>query len=249
MLAFASAPLPGAMILLYDGSGLPSSQPWLSFASDGILSGGAAQQTTTVDGVRLQTDSVVKAGYSNFSPFSVLKNPLFPTLNRNNGFELSFSLAIASENHVSNDRAGFSVILLGSDAKGIELGFWGNEIWAQASSPLFQHAEGVAVDTSTRRNYRLQILDNTYGLFDGASSLLSGAVRDYSAFGSPYTLSNFLFLGDDTTSGAADISLGSVALQSDLSVVPEPSSLVLVSAGLWLGLFRVARSSRIRFPA
>lgn len=28
-------------------------------------------------------------------------------------------------------RAGYSVILLGHDAKGIELGFWTNEIWAQ----------------------------------------------------------------------------------------------------------------------
>jgi len=221
----------GEFVLLYDGTGLPASQPWLGFA--GL--GGFAQQTSVADGVRLQTDLPASAGYSNYLLPSVLKNAAFPTLNSNLGFELTFSLAVTAENHISNDRAGFSAIILGSDRKGIELGFWTNEIWAQASTPLFRHAEGVSIDTTVRRDYRIQILNNSYTLFDAANVLLTGSTRNYTAFNSfPYTQSNFLFLGDDTSSGAADIALGKVALQSDLTAVPEPTSIALLSCAFLL---------------
>ena len=72
--------------------------------------------------------------------------------------------------------------------------------------------------------------------------LLTGSVRDYTAFNSfPYTQSNFMFLGDDTTSGAADITLGKVTIQSDLSAVPEPASLALLSCALLLGALRIRK--------
>ncbi|MEQ1826985.1 MAG: hypothetical protein ABL921_13605 [Pirellula sp.] len=224
-------------ITLYDGAGLPANQSWLAYTSIG----GAATQSSVAGGVRLQTDLQSQSGYSNYTILSTLKNAAFPTLNRSVGFELSFSLAIASESHSNNDRAGFSTILLGSDRRGIELGFWNNEIWAQSSSPLFQHAEGVAVNTSVVRNYRLQILNDVYTLMDGNNLLLSGAVRDYTAFngapgGVPYSLANYAFLGDDTTSGAADITLGMVTLQSNLSAVPEPASLSLLLAAVFVML-------------
>ncbi len=228
----------GDLIVLYDGSGLPATQPWFGFAA----LGGAAQQSSVVDGVRLQTDLPVSAGYSNYVFPNIPKNASFPSLNSSLGFELAFSLAVTAENHLSNDRAGFSAIILGSDKKGIELGFWTNEIWAQASSPLFQHAEGVAINTTVRRDYRIRILKNSYTLFAGSDSLLTGTTRDYTAFTSfPYTQSNFVFLGDDTSSGAADITLGTVTLQSNLSSVPEPTSIALLSFALLVGLaFRVA---------
>jgi PEP-CTERM motif len=180
--------------------------------------------------------------------FSTFKNGAFPALNRNVGVELNFSLIIPSESHSNNNRAGFSAILLGSDQKGIELGFWTNEIWAQSSSPLFQHAEGVAIDTSISRNYRLQILNDAYTLVEGSNSLLSGNVRNYSSFGAPYSLSSFLFLGDDTSSGSADITLGAVSLQSDLSVVPEPSSILLLAGGIVVAMIRRRRLTVGRVP-
>ena len=221
------------LVLLYDGTGLPSSQAWLGFA--GL--GGVAQQTSVPGGVRLQTDTEVSAGYSNYLLPGLLKNAAFPSLNANVGFELSFSLAVTAESHSSNDRAGFSAIILGSDRKGIELGFWTNEIWAQSSNPLFTHAESVAVNTTLRRDYRLQIVANTYTLFDGSNTLLTGATRDYTAFNSfPYTQANFLFLGDDTSRASADITLGKVALQSNLTAVPEPSSLALLCSTLLMVL-------------
>jgi hypothetical protein len=228
-------------IVLYNGTGLPESQPWLSYADNGLLTGGSASQSTIPAGVRLQSDLAVSAGYSNHN-FLGLKNSAFPTLNRTNGFELSFALAIDSENHTRPDRAGFSVLMLGSDRRGIELGFWTNEIWAQNSSPLFTHGEGIALDTTLQRSYSLRITDDTYSLFAGTTTLLSGSVRDYTAFaGLPYTLPNYLFLGDNTSSGSANIQLGIVTLQSNLTAVPEPSSLCLGSTCLLIGYLATAR--------
>ena len=215
-------------ITLYDGSGLPADQPWLFFAADNAFT-----QTANAGGVRLATSTATKAGYSNHIPLVGFKNSAFPSLDRTNGFELAFQLSIVAETHANNDRAGFSVILLGSDKRGIELGFWGNEIWAQQSSPIFTHGEGATTTTSGLRNYRVQIVNDTYALLDDSGTLLSGAVRDYTQFGGiPYTLANYVFLGDDTTSAAADIRLGPVTLQSNLSAVPEPTSFLLMAAAL-----------------
>ena len=215
-------------ITLYDGSGLPADQPWLFFAADNAFT-----QTATASGVRLATNTATKAGYSNHIPLLGFKNSAFPSLDRTNGFELAFQLSIVAETHANNDRAGFSVILLGSDKRGIELGFWGNEIWAQQSSPIFTHGEGATITTSGLRNYRVQIVNDTYVLLDDSGLVLSGAVRDYTQFGGiPYTLANYIFLGDDTSSAAADILLGPVTLQSNLTAVPEPTSFLLLAVAL-----------------
>jgi hypothetical protein len=216
------------LVVLYDGSDLPANQPWLNF---GQLSG-VASQTPVPGGVRLQTDTAARAGLGNYLAPGILKNASFPTLDPNLGFELAFSVTVNAEAHTSNDRAGFSVTLLGSNSRGIELGFWTNEIWAQADNPLFTRAESVAIDTTQRRNYRLQVQGNSYTLFDGNNSLLSGASRDYSN-NVVYRQPNFLFLGDNTQSGSADITLGRVTLQSDLTAVPEPSSLALVCCAVF----------------
>jgi len=52
---------------------------------------------------------------------------------------LSFTVQVVEEYHADSDkdgdgvgdRAGFSVIALSSDAQGIEVGFWKDQIWAQ----------------------------------------------------------------------------------------------------------------------
>jgi len=224
--------LKAELITLFDGNGLPANQPWLSYAS----SGGTATQTGQASGVRLVTDLAASAGYSNYTPLATLKNGNFPSLNRANGFELNFNVAVSSENHSRNDRAGFSITLIGSDVRGIELGFWGNQIWAQEESPLFTHGETVDFDTSVQRDYRLRVQDNSYALFSGGDQLLTGSIRNYTAFGAPpYILPNFLFLGDNTSSAGADVTLGAISLQSNLTAVPEPSSLfLLLAASTWV---------------
>src|SRR5262245_61896813 len=55
----------------------------------------------------------------------------FPLLDRAAGFQVNFSIQMENESHSNNNRAGFSIIVLSNDARGIELAFWENEIWAQ----------------------------------------------------------------------------------------------------------------------
>lgn len=233
-------PTNAAVVSLYSGNGLPSSETWLAYADNALVSGGTANQTIVPGGVTLSTSTAVSAGYSNYFGL-VSKNPLFPTLDRSSGFELQFSAQIHAENHNNMHRSGFSVILLDNQRRGIELGFWADEIWAQSSSPIFTHAEGVAFDTSIQRDYRLTIQDNRYLLSDGSGQLLEGALRDYTAFGNPpYVLPNFLFLGDNTSSASANATIGPILLRTNLAAVPEPASQV------WVGLASIVLATRRR---
>jgi hypothetical protein len=57
--------------------------------------------------------------------------------------------------------------------------------------------------------------------------------------------SNYLFLGDNRTSGSASVLQGPILLESNLSSVPEPSSLFLsgsLIAGFW-SLIRYGRKN------
>ena len=56
----------------------------------------------------------------------------------------------------------------------------------------------------------------------------------------PYTLPNYVFVGDDTGSADADITLGEVILTANIPVaLPVPSGLVLLLGGL-LAMLRFA---------
>ncbi len=242
-----SVQVAAAPVTLFDDTlaSLPGAQPWLLYASDSILGTGVATQSLIPgSGAGLVTDNGVAAGYSNTVPFvNSFKNPAFPVLDRLAGFRLSFELQVLGESHNNNNRAGFSVIALASDGLGIELGFWSNEIWAQAQSPLFTHAEGYAFDTgAAEHSYDLDIAAAGYTLSAGGVTLGSGALRDYSAFGgAPYTLSNYVFLGDNTGSAGADIVLGRVQLETG-TLVPVPPSLLLLLPAV-VGVSRCRRSA------
>jgi len=231
----------GELVTLYDGNGLPASQPWLTFAAD-TLNGWS--QSSVSGGVRLSTDLATRSGYSNYNPLPTptLKNANFPTLRRANGFELSFRSALLLENHSNANRAGYSVILLADDHLGIELGFWQTEIWAQNTD--FTHGEAVSIDTTVARDYRLEVIEDQYRLFEGSNSLLSGTLRTYTNPAIPYGLPNYVFLGDNTTSASATIVQGSIQLRSDLSSVPEPSSILLTSMICLAGILRRVHTKR-----
>ena len=228
----ASTHARAATFTLFDDTAgtLPNTQSWLFY----LPIGGSAAQTVVSTGVSLTTDKLVQAGYSNTFPvFNTLVNPAFPALDRTSGFSLDFELQILSEDHgTREDRAGFSVILLSSDNLGIEIGFWEDEIWEQRGppDPLLTHGDGTNFDTTTSETeYSLQILNFEYSLFANNTPILSGPLRDYSSFGGPpYTLSNYLFIGDDTTSAEANIALGLVQLQT----IPLPGSALLIFSGL-----------------
>ena len=196
---------------LFDGAlgTLPSQQGWLFFAARGLAeeshTGSAAHLVTTVDNGE-------SAGYALVAPVALARDP---------GFNVAFRIRLTAETHARLDRAGFSVIVLAEDRLGIELGFWTNLVFAQSSEPLFTHAEEASFDfTAGFVDLVLRVAGTHYTLFVDRTPLLSGTVHDYSAFtGFPdvYETPNLLFLGDNTTSAAANVEIAAAAL------VPAPA--------------------------
>jgi len=153
--------------------------------------------------------------------------PGFPILDPKVGVQVNFKLQLERETHLNHNRAGFSVIILDQDAKGIELAFWENEIWAQSddrTGGLFTHGERVPFETTTGlKDYQLTVDGDTYTLSANSKPILSGPVRDYSKFDGfpdPYETPNFLFLGDDTTSSQARVRLSFVSISGTEPIQP-----------------------------
>jgi hypothetical protein len=215
-------------VVLYDGAAgtAPESQGWLAYQQ----LGGSPSHVTANGKTTLDTTSAmgIQAGYSNYN-IVVPVNPNFPSLSRTDGFVVSVDMKLLSETHASNDRSGVSLIVLSNDLQGVELAFWNNEVWVQSGSD-FHHAEGAAFNTAVATTrYDVAIHGTGYQVFADGNPILSGNVRNYSAFGLPYTLPNFVFLGDDTTSAQGSFEF------SRLAVVPEPAACVgvgVVAIGL-----------------
>ncbi|GAB1541567.1 hypothetical protein NUACC21_42380 [Scytonema sp. NUACC21] len=149
-------------------------------------------------------------------------------LDRNTGYTLRFQIQLKSESHFGDnngdkldDNAGFNIIALSSDNKGIEIGFWNNEIWAKefdstssGGAKIIHHddVERAMFDTTVLSNYQLTILGDSYHLFANNSLVLKGDLRDYSTMGGNYSLQNHLFLGDSSSSAQADVNIKSILL-------------------------------------
>ena len=213
----------GKTLVLYDAaSGDVPSTSVMSFTDFPpgvalqVFSDGATVVDTTISG----TDTY--AGWV----ASEATTPGFPILDRTVGVRVNFTVQVESEAHANNDRAGFSVIILGNDAKGIELSFWENEIWVKSddgTGGLFKHGEGIAFATNALTEYQVTFMGDTYILISNAEPLLTGPLRDYSAFAGfpdPYEAPNFLFLGDNTTSAQARVRLRFVSVTGMEPVVP-----------------------------
>ncbi|HIK55546.1 MAG TPA: calcium-binding protein [Synechococcales cyanobacterium M55_K2018_004] len=217
--------------VLYDGSlgQTPDQQGWLAYGSSTT----SATQTASSGFTTLNSSIAGRSGYSNYQPTqTTLVNSAFPILDRTNGYNLSVRLRINSETHSRDtngdgliDRAGFSLILLSHDRQGIELGFWPNEVWAQrggTGSLLFTHSptDRALFSTTTMVDYDLLVIGNTYYLSANQTVILHGALQDYTAFNAtgaglpynPYTTPNFLFLGDNTSSGASNSDVARISI-------------------------------------
>jgi len=241
-------PTPGVTTFLFNGAGLPKAQGWidfnqiptpflldrLPFFSTKVT---PVVQTPGAMGVTFKTDEGIVtitdlnqgyAGYSNYTATPVLSSPVtfnsakinsaFPTLDRTAGYSLSFKLAVTSEVSNSN-RAGFSIILNSEDAKGIELGFKSDRIFAQSST--FTEDEKTTFGTNVLTDYKLSVKGDGYELFANNASLLKGSLRTYQFDPktsnpplpvNPYTLPSFLFLGDNTDQGRANVTLGAITI-------------------------------------
>ena len=191
----------------------------------------AASETVEGETVILDTnfngDNTGYAGYTNydivslFPPEVALVNSEFPDLVPDEGFTISFDVAVNSEESVTPNRAGFSVIVVSSDGSGeIELGFAEDRIFAQADG--FVSGEEVAFDTTDEIDYELEIEGSSYRLFADGTQILTGPLRDYDfdpavsepplPF-SPYDLPNFLFFGDNTDQSSATFTLDEIAVE------------------------------------
>jgi len=217
ILTHVSAAAPAAPSVLYDAAqgSLPDAQGFTFLALPSVapaISGGATVLDTS------SSKSIVAGYFSKSTPQLVL--------DRAAGYTVRFTVQVDLEDHSGSDknndgtedRAGFSVIVLSSDKRGIELGFWQDRIWAQeggSGSQLFTQAERAAFNTqSARTPYMLAVHGDTYTLSSNGTAILSGKLRDYTTFNGfpdPYETPNLIFLGDDTRSASAKIQLTYVA--------------------------------------
>ncbi len=209
--ALAAATALAATETLYDAQSgsLPEAQGWTYLTLPAV-----PDSIDTFAKLDTTSSAFVRGGWTRIAS---------PALARADRIQLDFELRVVAESHSSTNRAGFSVILLDHDKRGIELGFWTDHVWAQSDVPLFIHAEDKAFATTTAMAaYSLIIAGNTYTLSADGAPLLSGPVRDYTAFSGNfdvYETPDFLFFGDDTTSGSASMLLKSVHLTG--GVVPK----------------------------
>jgi len=226
--------LAGATVL-YDGASgeLPDHASWgWSYGATGgsaTAGGGFATLDTTAS-------DLFSAGWGRTAPFS---------LDPSTGFTVRFDVRVEAETHNAagadkngdglSDRAGFSVLVLGSDAQGVELGFWQDEVWAQQDDPLFVHspaAERAFLDTTVLTRYDLTMLGGAYELKANGVSVMSGTRKDYAAFAGfpdPYETPDFLFFGDNTTSASGRTSVAWV----EVAPVPEPATCAVLALGIW----------------
>ena len=242
--AACALPAAAATTTLYDPAAgtLPTAQGWT------VLSAGAAA-TQSVNGFAYSLDTT-GAGVGIYGNGRLSPVPLDTAA----GFDIRFTLRVASESHTSTNRAGFTFLMLGSDpTKALELAFWADEVWSQDYVPgnpdRFVHGAGAAVDTTINRVYELSVRDQQFTLKSGPAviivgppltTLFTGSLRNYTAEGAPYTTPNFLFFGDNSTRGAASVQIG----QMTITPVPEPAAAALLLAGLAVLGWRVARSRR-----
>ncbi|OUL33623.1 PEP-CTERM sorting domain-containing protein [Nostoc sp. 106C] len=266
MLLTANRSIAG-VITLYDGSSnvtpdqYNSPSPWLSFTTfryNGstftpfapVGTQSATGGVTTLDSTTSNNDSIY-AGYSNykvssFSPVGISKvNPAFPTLDRNAGYTLSFTMKINTEADTSDathPRAGFSVLVLSSDKQGIEIGFRSSEIFSQANAAfdtIGEQVTGVSSLLSSLNTYDLNVSGNSYTLTNGTTTLLNGLLRDYTAATGinglaslVYNTPNYIFLGDNTTSARASVDIQSINLTTvPYEFSPTAGILALVAGG------------------
>ncbi len=204
---------------------LPSAQGWLYLCLPTGCSGSVTGGVLALDTLGRGTGTQAGLSRSDLA------------LDTEAGYQLGFRLRIDSESHNNDNRAGFSLIAIGSQAsQALEIGFWQDQVWVyDYTGGAFVKGAAATLDTTVWRDYSLQVHNGRYTLRADGQALLGGSLVDYSGFGLPYNLRNFLYLGDDTSSAGASVALGAVSLgPASVSPVPEPATLALMLGGLAL---------------
>lgn len=214
---------PAAAVVLYDPfAGLPASQGWLSLidATPGVTGLQADRYTLDTTGAGVSTH-----GHGRIAPTA---------LDPSAGYLVSFNARIVSETHSSGNRAGFSMVFVGSDPRqSIEIAFWNGEVWAYdyvaGNADRFVKGPSAALNTGIAlRDYQLRVQGGSFSLWSQGTPLFGGPLQYYTAQGAPYTVSNFVFFGDNTSRGAASVEIGAISLLP----IPEPGPAAMLALGL-----------------
>jgi hypothetical protein len=251
--------------VLYDGtSGVTpdlfnAPNPYLSFTNLGTGTQAASGGVTTLDTAALEA---TYAGYSNYNSSGNLVNSSFPILDNSAGYTLSFTVKVNSQTNNGtngNNRAGFSALVLGSNNRGIEIGFRKQnttdtdltpDIFSQNGSNFIIGEQNTNIGTilDSTNTYELNVLGNNYQLTSGGNILLTGLVRDYTNAVGPlspvYRTPSFIFLGDNTTSAGGSVNIANIALTTNATNVPEPSNWIGIGLAIGFGVKLKSRLSK-----
>ena len=113
----------------------------------------------------------------------------------------------------SDYRVGFSVILLESAIRGIELGFWTSpgRIWAQ-SGPPFNKPRALPsrpMPKSSTTRWTCNVTRTPSVPTGHWADLVDARLP---SFGAPYNIKNFISFGDDTMSARASVDLVTIGI-------------------------------------
>jgi hypothetical protein len=189
------------------------------------------------------------SGFANFAPFSV-----------GEGSSFIFDLQLNSESHnPDNERAGLCVVIVGDDpTKSIEIDFWEDRIFAQDSIPFaggttITPGEGVAFDMLSggtglggTNRFLLEFSSaTTYSLYanGGTTAILTGNLRDYTGFGTPYDQSDFIYVGDNSSRGESSFRFARFVAAA---AAPEPGSGLLLLTVILLPIMAYTQKHRRR---
>lgn len=224
MLGAAALPAAAQVTLteLYlPSNGTPLAQGWLP-----LVQGTPGITSLQPDSFQINTlaDLNTQHGFARISPVP---------LDTAAGFQLTFNLRVDGSSSSSVNRGGYSLVLVGNDpSKALELVFLTNEVFVYDYVPgdddRFVRGASASITPFVPNSYVLTVANDTFNLNVSGQNLLSGPLVDYSAQGLPYTTSNFVFFGDDTSRAAANAYLGPLVLATP---VPEPATALLWAVG------------------
>ena len=210
-------------LILYDATkgSNPDEQGWIYLSN---FFGNSQAVRYTENGVhRLNTmENIAEmAGYLGSA------HPLIGVLDRQQGFSITIQLRLQNDVNTSENRGGFSVIALSRDLMGVEVVFRTDTIWVYSES--FEIAEQIRFDTvSGLREYSITVSGNKYEVSAENIPVLSGPLRDYSGFGTPYDIPNFIFFGDNTSRSGADVLISGILLQKNMEYEPPETPEVTI---------------------
>lgn len=191
----------------------PDEQGWIYLSN--FIDGSQVVRYTENGVHRLNTmeDVSEMAGYFGTN------HPQIGVLDRQKGFSITVNMRLLDDINTSQNRGGFSVILLSEDLMGTEVVFTQDTIWVYTE--YFFIAEQIPFDVVAGfTEYTISVENSQYEVTANDEVILSGLLRNYSGFGTPYNVPNFIFFGDNTSRSGSDILISKIILRKNLETMP-----------------------------